>query len=334
MKATYILTWEEFAELHTDSWPRPDYFTAIVVAGASLLMIAYGISLFAFPPLRDEKVLSFVFIGFPLFLLLVAWASVGSQSKKALKKAMAEKRAKYERWYSCEQTFFFDKEKWTHETEAGRQEAPWSALLKAVEWSNVLYLVGESSSVIVPKRVLEPEALRTLRQRAFPVPGDQWPFQITAWDYQATEMARLWRKHWLRFIFANVFGLGVLVWVFQIWLTSQEKVGAIIGWILAASAIILVLTAQLWYLPLRYATSAKNWRAPKKIGLSASGLHISNSPDNRFTAWKVFPSFQEVPRAFLVYVDPTHYYLLPKRCFSTEQRIQIRFLLHANVKAE
>jgi hypothetical protein len=332
MKATYILSWEEFAELYTDSWPRPDYFTAIVVAGVSLLLIAYGFSLFAFQPLRDETALSFSFIGFPLVLFVGAIASVASQSKKAKSKAMAEKRSKYERWYSKEQSFSFDQEKWTHETEAGRQEVPWTALLKAVEWPNVLQLVGENSSVIIPKRVLEPEALRTLLQLAFPVRNTPWPFQITAWDYQTTEMARLWRKHWFRFAFANVFGLVVLGWVFQTWLTSHEKIGVIIGWILAASAVILVLSAQLWFVPLRYVTSPKNWRSPKTVAFSDRGFQLS--PDGRFTAWKSFPSFQEVRRAFLIFVDPNHYYLLPKRCFSGDQQTEIRRLLQANVKAE
>src|SRR6185312_11052081 len=113
-----------------------DYFSAIVVAMVSIPLIAYGVILAVFG-MPDEHTINWMFIGGPALLLLAAFSSIASGSKKAIKEAKAEKRAQYERWHAKEQSFSFDQEKWTLRNESGRSEIPWSGVLAAVEWPNV-----------------------------------------------------------------------------------------------------------------------------------------------------------------------------------------------------
>ena len=333
MKVTYTLSWEEYAELFEDSWPRTDYFSLIVTAMIAAPLIGYGITLALFGA-PDEKILYSMFISAPMFLVIAMIFATKSQTGQARKRTIAEKRQQYDRWQAKEQSFSFDQQTWTHETDAGKQESPWSALTHAAELRNVFTLTGEAISIIVPKRSLDAASLESLRQAAIPIRGDGWSFHITWWDYQASGTAVLWRKMWFRMAFANIFGIVVLGWVVQSWLTSNEKAGVIWGWILASLAVLLTLTAQLWYLPLRYLTSARNWRTPRKVELSARGIALITLKGNYFTAWKAFHKFQELGRAYLIYTDESHYHLLSKHYFSPGQQAELSRLLKANVKPE
>lgn len=296
-------------------------------------LIAYGITL-AIVGAPDEPLLYSMFIGGPLFLAIAAIFTLKSQAGKARKHMMAEKRVEYDRWHAKEQSLSLDREKWVHETETGKQESPWSALLYAQELPSSLYLIGARISALVPKRVLDPSVLSSLRQTAIPVGGGGWPFQIRWWDYQASETVMLWRKYWVWLALANVCGLAVIGWIVQSWLTANERIGVIWGWILALFAVVLALTAQLWYIPLKYFTSAKAWRAPKRIEISERGVCFATSQGDSFTAWKTFRKFQEIGRAFLIYIDDSRYYLLSKRCFSSEQQSELRRMLGEKLKSE
>jgi len=331
MESTYTLTWEEYAELFTDSWPRPDYFSAAVVALVSIPLIAYGIILAVFG-MPDEHTINFIFIGGPVFLVVAAFLSLASGNRKAKKQAMAEKRATYERWHAKEQSFAFDEEKWILQSESGKLEVPWSALLAAVEWPSVLVLASEGAAAIVPKRAMNEGKLDLLRKMAILEPAKKWPFKISVWDYQATETVRIWKRYWFRMAFGNVFGLVVLGWLFQIWHESNEKIGIVWGWVIAAFMLVLTLTAQIWYLPLKYWTSRREWRAQKELGLCGKGLYIGDAHVRVFNAWKYLQSFDDFRRAFVVYKDKNHYHLLSKHYFFQEQREEIRRGLQENMK--
>jgi hypothetical protein len=333
MKVTYTLSWEEYAELFEDSWPRTDYFSLIVTAMIAAPLIGYGITLAIFGA-PDEKILYSMFIGAPMFLVIATIFATKSQTRQARKRAVTEKRRQYDRRQATEQSFSFNHEKWMHETDAGKQESPWSALTHAAELRNVFTLTGDAISIIVPKRSLDAASLESLRRAAIPIRGNGWPFHITWWDYQASATAMLWRKMWFRMAFANVFGIFVLGWVGQSWLTSNEKAGVVWGWILASLAVLLTLTAQLWYMPLRYFTSARNWRTPRKVELSERGIVVITPTGNYFTAWKAFHKFQELGRAYLIYTDESHYHLLSKHYFSPDQQAELASLLKANVRQE
>src|SRR6185312_5369144 len=124
-----------------------------------------------------------------------------------------------------EQSFSFDQEKWTLRNESGRSEIPWSGVLAAVEWPNVFFLVSESGQAVVPKRALKAEMVDSLRKFASLESSDIWPYKVSVWDYQAAEIVRFWKRYWFRMGFGNIFGVVVLVWPFQIWHESNEKIG-------------------------------------------------------------------------------------------------------------
>ena len=295
MKVTYTLSWEEYAELFEDSLPRTDYFSIIVTAMIAIPLIGYGISLAAFGA-PDEKILFSMFIGAPLFLVIASIFASKSQTGLARKKAIDKNRREHDRRHAKPQAFSFDQQKWTHESDAGKQENPWSALTHAAELRNVFTLTGDAISIMVPKQSLDSASMEALRNFVIPVRGDGWPFHITWWDYQASATAALWRKMWLRMAFGNVFGVVVLGWVVQSWLTSNEKSGVIWGWILASLAVLLTLSAQLWYVPLRFFTSSRSWRSPMKIKISPQGTVITTVSGDHFTAWKAFLVTGDPPR--------------------------------------
>jgi hypothetical protein len=164
------------------------------------------------------------------------------------------------------------------------------------------------------------------------VAADGLPLQISWWDYQATETALLWRKYWLRLALGNAFGLFVLGFVVDQWLSTNEKAITLWGWILASSAVVFVLTAQIWYFPLRYWTSSRPWRAAKKLAFSERGLRLTDSFCDWFMAWKACHSFQEIGRAFLIYTRPGRYYLLSKRYLPPDSQAHLRQMLQENVK--
>lgn len=330
MESIYTLSWEEYSELFSDSWPRPDYFSAIVVAMVSIPLIAYGVILAVFG-MPDEHTINWMFIGGPAFLLLAAFLSIASGSKKAIKEAKAEKRAQYERWHAKEQTFSFDQEKWTLRSASGKWEIPWSGILAAVEWPNVFLLLFAGGQAIVPKRAINAEMIGSLRTFASLEPREIWPYKISVWDYQAAETVRFWKRYWFRMAFGNVFGVVVLVWLFQIWQESNEKIGIVWGWVIAAFVLVLTLSAQIWYVPLKYWTSRERLRAPKGVAISSWGLCFGEHGIRSFLGWKQLQSFEEIKRAFLVYTSKDNYHLFSKRYFSSEQIEELRNRLQRNV---
>ncbi|MBZ5525599.1 MAG: YcxB family protein [Acidobacteriia bacterium] len=331
MTFIYTPTWEEYAEQFENIWPRPDYFSAIVITMVTLPLIAYGIALEIFGT-RGEELLYSMFIGGPFFLAVAAALAVTSQARSAKAKAVAEKRLEYEKWCANEQSFSFDQEKWTHTTEAGRQESPWSALRIAIEHKSAFWLTTEKSSIMICKRVFDPSALTLLRQAALPVRGDGWKFYSRCWDYQAAGTVLLWRKRWFAMAFGNVFALAVLGWIVQTWLAQDAKPVMIWGWILAAFAVVLTLTAQLWYLPLQYLTWPKRWKEPMTLEFSEWGVHFTTANENFFLSWKTLRKSEETGRAFLLYSNPSHYYILAKQYITLDQQDELRRMLQKKLK--
>lgn len=299
----------------------------------SIPLIAYGIVLAVFG-IPDEHTINWMFISAPAFLMVATYLSITSGGKKAIREATAEKRAEYERWHTKEQAFSFDAEKWVLRNESGRIEISWPGVLVAMERPSVFFLLSEGGQTIVPKRALNADAISTLRRFASLEPGAIWPYKINVWDYQAAESVRFWKRYWFRMAFGNVFGVLVLVWMFQDWLGSNEKTGIVWGWVIATFAVVLTLTAQIWYLPLKYWTERKELRAPKSVGVSDRGLCFVESGTRSFLGWKKFQSFEEIRRAFLVYTSKDDYQLFSKRYFSAEQIEELRTRLQGNVAKE
>ena len=275
------------AEQFEDSWPHPDYFAAIVTAIVALPLIGYGVALAVFGA-PDETLLCSLFIGGPFILMVAAILAITLEAQQAKKRAVAEKRSDYERWSATEQSFSFDQQNWTHEAEGGKLESPWSALLVAIERKNAFSLRAEKGSMTVPKRVFESASLTSLRQYALPVRGNGWEFGFSFRDHQAAQTALLWHKRGFAMVFANSLGVVVLGWIMKSWIAEIGKPVMIWGWILAAAATLFALTAQLWYLPLKYVTWPRHLKEPMTVEFSNSGVYCatqrkktSSSPGRR-----------------------------------------------------
>jgi hypothetical protein len=186
----------------------------------------------------------------------------------------------------------------------------------------------------VPERALDDEAVAALRQLSRLTGKNEWEFRVRCWDFQAVDMNILWRKRWFMLAFGNAFGLCVLGWIAQTWLSQDAKPVLIWGWILVAFAVLLVLTAQLWYLPLKYATLPRSFGAPMKFQLHDAGIYFATGSAKFFLAWKTFRKFKEIGRAFLVYKNASEYYLLAKRDITRDQQNELREILLKNLKQE
>ena len=195
----------------------------------------------------------------------------------------------------------------------------------------MFFLVSEGGQAVVPKRALKAEMVDSLRKFASLESSDIWPYKVSVWDYQAAEIVRFWKRYWFRMGFGNIFGVVVLVWPFQIWHESNEKIGIVWGWVIAAFVLILTLSAQIWYVPLKYWTSRERPGAPKGVAISGGGLCFGESGIRSFLGWKQFQSFEEIKRAFLVYTGKDNYHLFSKRYFSAEQIVELRNRLQRNV---
>ncbi len=134
--------------------------------------------------------------------------------------------------------------------------------------------------------------------------------------------------------FGNVFGMVVLVWLFQIWFASNEKLDIIWGWVIAGFVVVMTLTAQIWYLPLKYWTAPSQWRTPKGLGISDRGVCIEDLHTRSFHGWKSLPGFNEVGQAFLVYVNQSHYYSSLQSAISEETKERDRRTIEGQSKRE
>jgi len=326
MNASYSLTWEEFAEQYERDVRRTEILYIVVTVLIAIPLLGYGATLTALLP--DEPILSAMFFGAPLLLTIMATVQVKVNGNKARKKALAEKRSQYEHSYAGRQLFSFDQEKWIHENDAGKHEIPWPALKLAFERKSVIGLYGQNLTLI-PKRVLDEPTLNTLRNLAFGR-GISGTFRINAWDYIAVWNGMLWRKLWYFPASANLAGFGVLAWLGMKLFSGQDRAGVLWGWGLASYAIILVLVAQVWYPALNYFIVPRFFRATQTYEFSDHGVQIARCDSRSFNGWSLFRDFHESRRAFIFYLDDTHFHLVLKRDFPAEHLQKIRTLLRDN----
>ena len=325
MRVTYTLTWDEFSEQYKHSWPRPDITALIMTLLIALPLIVYGVA-FYFSTGGGEPILPASFVGGPLLLLVMAAWQIKYKAADAKKRVVKQKREEFEAFYAKEQSFSFDGNRWTLETAAGKQETPWSALRQAIEYQQTFALMGEKSIALVPKRVLDATTTDSLRQLALPRTEARWTFRVRSWDYQSTLMSWLWRKAWPMMAIANLAGLAVLVWIVKTLLHSDNNFA---GWgtILAAFAAVAALSAQLWYIPLRFVTSAKTWRSPMQAFVSDRGVRLTSSDSDYFMAWTNFRNLEETSRAFILHISEARYYLLAKEFVPPEQQVLLRQMM-------
>lgn len=137
---------------------------------------------------------NFCWLSFVLFL--AAFWDLRVRTARRRSRSVQELRAVYEQYYSGEREFGFDQEKWTLQTQSGKQEVLWTGLSNGREWSSIVTLaaVGQVTTAI-PKRVLSSEALNALRRIAIGPIDNAWRSRMSLLDYVLTEVPSLWRRH-------------------------------------------------------------------------------------------------------------------------------------------
>jgi YcxB-like protein len=344
MTVRYMLTWEEFMEVHASSLPRPSIGSFICMVLIAIASGSFGGLLIYFIEPQDRMIAS-VFCWISLAVLVAAFWDLTFRTSKRRQQFTREMRSIYDRYYDGEQAFWFDDHKWTHETKAGKYEASWSALTTSAERPNVIHWSTKDHSIVLPKRVIaamprsdcgardEKATLAQLHGLALGPLNNGSSFRLGIVDYLLIEIPSLWRRH--PFLMAEAH-LGGLFWVLVIANGMYNSVGpgVVFGWVIASVLLFLTITGQLWYFMTKYFTAPPDLRNAWQSGFSDRGVRTRSSEVELFSAWMTFRKFKETSRAFLLHIDPTHYHIYPKRCLSSDGQTNLRNLLKASVAAD
>jgi hypothetical protein len=339
MKVDYVLSWEEFMEVHDGALPKPPIGSFICTVLIALATGTFGGLLVYFIQPQDRMVAS-VFCWVSLALFIAAFWDLKFRTNKRRERFAHELRSIYDRHYDGKQSFTFDSDNWTHETKAGKYEASWSALRTAVERPNVIHWSTRDHIVLLPKRVMSDGAmsdkegvLARLRRFTLGPQNSGLSFRLAIADYVLTEVPLLWRRH--PFLMAEAH-LGGLLWVLMVAYGMYDSVGpgVIYGWIIAGLLLFLTITTQFWYFVTKYFTAPAGLREDWESEFSDRGVRARNSEIESFVSWMAFRKFSEAPRAFLLYFDSNNYHIYPKRCLSPDRRESLRNLLKTSVVAD
>jgi hypothetical protein len=344
MTVRYVLSWEEFMEVHAQALPRPSIGSFICAVLMAIASGAFGGLLICFIQPQDRVVAS-VFCWLSLAILLAAFWDLKVRTKKRRQHFIRELRSIYDRYYDREQSFAFDDDKWTHETKAGKYEALWSALTTAVERPNVFHWSTREHVIVLPKRIIaaiagsdsgarvQETTLARLRHFALGPLDNGSSFRLGIIDYVLIEIPSLWRCH--PFLMAEAH-LGGVFWVVMIacGMYNSAGPGVVFGWIIAGLLLFLTITGQLWYFVTKYFTAPASLRIAWESGFSERGVRTSSAEIELFSTWTTFRKFRETRRAFLLHIGQTNYQIYPKRCLPSDSQTSLRNLLKASVAAD
>ncbi len=333
MRVTYTLSWDEFAEVYTDSWPKPNVVAIVATAGFAMAFAVFGFLLArALGP--EEWRIGLAFYSCSVFLAgLAIWESKG-RTTQLKKEKVKEARSLYERFYSQEQVFTIDQEKWGHETETSKKEMTWAGLLSTVERQNVVALVAKDQLTVVPKRSLTPDTLDLLRQAALRIPGTKCNFHPSFWNWVLTEFTLPWRNRPFSVLVGYVLGVGALVFMIRR-LDSPAKPGDFFwGELLCALILFIIVTAQIWYLVLSYVVSYDDLGLPFEAEFSDKGMRVKKLKVESFRSWLLFQKFQENRRCLILHADANRHYILDKSSFSPQELQAVRILLQTTLAGD
>jgi hypothetical protein len=325
---SYKISWEEFLEFNQQLLPGPSVASFVACLFIAMAVGVFGVVL-TYAVDSGSKMIASSFCWLSLALFIAAFWDLRVRASRRRTRGIRELRAVYDQYYSGERTFTFDQQKWTLQTQAGKQELLWSGLLSGAEWKSVITLAARDLlPAAVPKRVLSPEELDSLRQLAIRPIEKRWQSNVSLSDYLLTEVPSLWRHHPFLMAEAHIAGLFFFAMI-TTHMYHTAGPGTYIGWILAAVFLFLTVTAQLWYFLIKYQTSHKALRTEWEVGFSTDGVHIKTPEIDFFSAWSNFRKAREAMQCFLLYINSSHYYIFPKRCVPVERQAAVRELLHA-----
>jgi hypothetical protein len=328
--STYSLTWEEFLEFQEGSLPTASIASFIATIFIAVAVGVFGIVLtYAVDP--ASKLMASGFCWLSLALFLAAFWDLRVRTARRRSRSVRELQAVYQQYYWGEREFGFDQEKWTLQTQSGKQEASWTGLANAVEWSSIVTLsaVGQVTTAI-PKRVLSSEELNALHRIAIGPIANAWRSRMSLMDYLLTEVPSLWRRHPFLMAEAHVGGLFFFVMIAND-LYHTTGPGTYAGWILAGLFLFLTVTTQVWYILIQYLTSHRELRDTWEVDFTANGVRIKTPKVDVFRAWSTFRQVRATRRCYLLYVDSSRYNIFPKRCVPAERRASVRDLLRAKL---
>jgi hypothetical protein len=327
---TYKLSWEEFLESHQESLPVPSIASFVATISIAVAVGLFGIVLtYAVDP--GSKMMGSSFCWLSLVLFLAAFWDLRVRAARRRTRGIRELRAVYAQYYSGDRIFAFDREKWTLETQAGKQEGLWTGLLNAVERKSVITLSARDQlTAVVPKRILSTDELKSLRGIAIRPVETTWHSRVSLLDYLLTEVPSLWRRHPFLMADAHICGLFFFGTIAND-MYHMAGLETNVGWLLAGLFLFLTITTQFWYFLIKYQTSHNELRMSWQVGLSERGVHIKTSRIDFFSAWTNFRKARETMRCFLLYHNSPGYYTFPKSCLPAEQQTAVRKLLHAKL---
>jgi hypothetical protein len=329
MSIRYTISCDEFLECCEDRLPKPSVASFVAMLLIAIATGVFGVVLtYAVDP--GSKLLASTFCWLSIVLLGMALWDLKIRSRQCRDRLVKEYRAIHDRLLKDEFTFDFDSHRFTFESAKGKGEVPWEGVLRAVEMQNVIAL---GNAMIVPKRVLEAGELEKLRQLAIPGASKACLFHVGFVDYVLTETASLWRRH--PFLMTEAHAGGLLFFcLISFQMLYSTGPGVKWGWMIAFAFLFLTITGQFWYFLIKYRTTHVELRLPRGVEFSARGLTMTSARVDWFGAWQTFPKFRETRRAFLLYIDPKRYHLLPKACLTQEQQTAFRQILEAKLVRE
>lgn len=161
----------------------------------------------------------------------------------------------------------------------------------------------------------------------------QVTFQLTPDDYRDGLLAwrnlKSWRRCGIRA--AGVFfGLGLAVFVLQLFISSATVVSVAPGLVISAGFLVLIwagpsLSAR------RQFRNTPTAHTPITIDASDAGLHIQSAHADSTVSWSAYVAWGEYKSVFVVLPQPRIYVPIPKRAFREEEIVEFRRILSCNV---
>jgi len=328
---TYTLSWEEFLELSQSSLPKAGIWSfAAALSIATAIGIFGGVLTYAVDP--GSKAIASIFCVLSLLLFAASFWDLIVRTKKRKARALKKLRFRYELYFADEQKFAFDHEKWALGTTTKKHETLWASLMSTVETQNTIALSTTIGSTLVPKRVLDRQALDSLRRITYGENEESWHFHVSLLEYVLTEAESRWRRRPFLMVTTHTVGLSFFLMIAY---GLYDKTGPEVswGWLVALLVLILTVGMQFFYPFVNYQTS-DSLRHAWEAKFSDRGVWIRIPDGDSFSTWINFAKTQETRRSFLLYLNLTTYNIYPKSCLSVEQQSTLRELLRSKLTSK
>lgn len=318
---TFKLSFDEFLELYEGRLPSFSFAELCAVGIISLIAAAFCILLlYSATEIRldDASIYVLLLSAFSLVPFLIQWLTNHDR-----KKTLESFREIYQQAYSGERAFSFDDRGWTLRTESGKQEASWSSTRAATDSTKTFSVFcPDQLTIIIPKRVLPPEELDSLKQRAIGQ-NDGFTSSIGILDYVVSGVPILWRRRPLVMGGAHFLGIASVLYLLS-HVRTDSQIAASVGWAVCGALLLWVATAQVCYLVLKYEQTGRYFFHGWQVQFSDDGVRARSKYWESFNAWCLFPKVTEGLHCFVLDVSASDAWLVSKKSVPPEQRSEFR----------